>query len=58
MAIEFKEYSEEEKETSGVLNCKECIHLGEEFDEICKNSPCTRDERQDKKDGYYIEVHD
>jgi hypothetical protein len=58
MAIEFKEYSEEEIKTGVLLGCKKCAYFNEQFDEMCNNSPCTSDEREDKKNGYYIEVPD
>jgi hypothetical protein len=59
MAIEFKEYSEEEKQQFDVgqfTGCDKCVYFPKEFDEICGNSPCTSDEREDKKDGYYIKT--
>jgi len=56
MEIEFKEYSQEEIETGVLRGCKKCAYFDEEFDEICNKSPCTGDEREDKKDGYYIKI--
>ena len=55
MAIEFKEYSEEEKKFMVHL-CEKCIFVNDL--EACYGNQCNPEEREDKKDGYYIEVPD
>jgi hypothetical protein len=61
MEIEFKEYSKEELqdiENGYIVGCYNCVYFPDEFEKECDQSPCTKEEREDKKDGYYIEVPD
>ena len=61
MAIVFKEYTEEEKErliTRPHLGCIDCVYFPDEFEKECDNSPCTSVKREDKKNGYFIEIPD
>ena len=57
MTIVFKEYSEEEKEEMKIGEfevCERCVYKYKP----CIDKPCTSLDREDKKDGYYIEVPD
>lgn len=60
MTIEFKEYTEEEKrivELDGFFTgCYDCIFINDPI--LCKENPCTSNKRDDKKEGYYIQVKD
>ena len=57
MAIEFKEYSEEEikqLEFGTMKPCEKCVNW---IENICSSeAPCTSSGRKDKKDGYYVAV--
>jgi hypothetical protein len=58
MAIEFKEYSEEEIHDINdklITACEKCVYYG--LDD-CYPYLCCPHEREDKKNGYYIEVPD